>query len=127
MRAVALGATAIALTAGCAARQTIDLVPFRKMAESAPCAEIRNRMLVIDGGMVLWDRQGACSDNAYAQTLFGGTPALVLCRTHDSIAGPQKSCDDASRAEMFDTILANLHAEDLGLGREHTVERVKDP
>ena len=93
------------------------------MARKGICAERRNRLFLIDGKTVLWDRAGNCADNAYEQTWFGSSPDQVICRVHDSIAGPRKTCDP-SRAAEFDTILENLDAPDLGLGTEHRVETI---
>ncbi len=101
-----------------------DLAPFKAMARSASCADITNRLFLIDGKLVFWDIEGNCADGAYAHTLFGGTVDDVLCDSHDSIAGPVGSCQDDAYREMFDTIVANLDKPDLGLGSEHTVEEI---
>jgi hypothetical protein len=103
---------------------TFDLAPFREMAKSAGCADIRNRLFLIDDQIVFWDIEGNCSDAAYNQTLFGTTPDQVLCIFHDSIAGPVKDCPDESYQDLFDLMTANLDKPDLGLGPEHTVEPV---
>jgi hypothetical protein len=96
---------------------------FIKMAQEDSCTDIRNRLFLIDGKQVFWDRAGKCGDMAYAQTLFGATPEQVLCSVSDSIAGPRTFCaDDQSRA-LFDTIEKNLDKADLGLSG-HKVERV---
>ncbi|MFL6672346.1 MAG: hypothetical protein ACJ8LG_03525 [Massilia sp.] len=96
---------------------------FIKLAQEADCTDIRNRLFLIDGKQVFWDRAGKCGDAAYAQTLFGATPEQVLCSVSDSIAGPRSFCaDDQSRA-LFDTIQKNLDKADLGLAG-HKVERV---
>ncbi len=102
----------------------LDLSPFRTMVAGATCANIRNRLCIIDGSMVLWDRRGDCPDNSYELTLFGATPKALLCRAHDSIAGPQRSCEDARGQAIFDTASEHLDAPDLGLGAEHTVEMI---
>ncbi len=88
------------------------------------CADIHNRLFLIDDQLVFWDIAGNCADASYSQILFGSTPDEILCRLNDSIAGPMKSCDDESYQEMFDTITANLDQPDLGLGEAHTVEAV---
>jgi hypothetical protein len=99
------------------------LSEFVKMAQGESCAGIRNRLFVIDGKQVFWDRAGNCPDNSYAQALFGVAPGQVACQASDSIAGPRTSCaDDKSRA-LFDTILKNLDKPDLGLAG-HKVEQV---
>ena len=101
----------------------IPIQPFQDLARKSICAETRNRLFLIDGNSVLWDRAGACPDNAYEKTWFGTTPADVLCRLQDSIAGPRKTCDPSHAAE-FDTMIENIDAPDLGLGKSHRVEKI---
>jgi hypothetical protein len=96
---------------------------FVKMAQAAGCADIRNRLFVIDDKQVFWERVGNCPDNSYDRVLFGLAPEQVACKASDSIAGPRTFCaDDKSRA-LFDTILLNLDKADLGLAG-HKVEPV---
>jgi hypothetical protein len=100
-----------------------DLEPFRELARDASCANIVNRLFLIDREMVFWDRRGNCMDASYAHTLYGGTVDTILCYDGDSIAGLQYSCEDPFK-EMFDTITANLDESDLGLGENHKVEKI---
>jgi hypothetical protein len=99
------------------------LEPFVTAARAAPCADLRNRLFVIDKTYVFADVAGNCSDASYSQTLYGATPDKVLCSAYDSIAGPRSSCTDAKLTAMFDTMRKNLDQKDLGLGKEHTVEQ----
>lgn len=98
--------------------------------ESSSCAQLRNRVLHIrdathqEQDVVLLDQSGFCADASYRQLLFGGTGDKQLCEYADSIAGPQKNCAAPARAEMFDTILANLDQADLGLGSGYYVRQV---
>jgi hypothetical protein len=110
------------LVAGCAAAG-IAVKPFQDVARKSPCTQTGNRLYLIDGKSVLWDRAGHCPDNAYEQTWFGATPDEVLCRARDTIAGPRKTCDPL-RSDEFDTMIENLDAPDLGLGGGHKVERI---
>jgi hypothetical protein len=110
------------LSAACATT-AIAVKPFQDVARKSPCTETKNRLFLIDGTSVLWDRAGNCPDNAYEQTWYGATPGEVLCRAQDSIAGPRKTCDP-SRAAEFDTMIENLDAPDLGLGGGHKVRRI---
>lgn len=105
----------------------IDLTPFKEMASRGPCADIRNRLFLIDGQLVLWDTAGHCADAAYAQWLFGSTVDARLCGFHDSIAGPIKTCQDERYREIFDTMIANLDKPDLGLGPKHQVQLIPFP
>lgn len=102
----------------------LDLAPFQKMAREGPCADIRNRLFLIDGQWVFWDREGRCADAAYSQTLFGATVNDRLCDLHDSIAGPLKRCQEERYRQMFDTIIVNLDKPDLGLGPSHQVQPI---
>jgi len=105
-------------------RTEIDLTPFKAIARGGPCTNIRNRLFLIDGQLVFWDRAGNCSDAAYGETLFGSTINDALCSFHDSIAGPIKTCQDDRYQGMFDTMIANLDKPDLGLGPRHKVQPI---
>lgn len=102
----------------------IDLTPFKELAKSADCADIHNRLYLIDRQLVFWDRAGDCPDNSYAQKLYGSKIDNLLCDAHDSIAGPVINYLDDRYREMFDTIRANLDQPDLGLGPDHTVQSI---
>jgi hypothetical protein len=103
----------------------VDLAPFKEMATNSPCADIRNRLFLIDDQLVFWDVAGNCADASYSETLYyGSSPDQVLCSFHDSIAGPMKDCEDEQYQELFDTITENRDAPDLGLGEAHTVQTV---
>jgi hypothetical protein len=102
----------------------IDLSPFKEMAKQAECSDVRNRLFLIDGTLVFWDRQGGCPDAAYAQQLFGSRIDDVLCDVHDSIAGPVSTCRDDDYRELFETLIGNLDRPDLGLGSAHTVQQI---
>jgi hypothetical protein len=96
---------------------------FIKLAQEENCADVKNRLFVIDGKQVFWDRAGKCGDNSYAQRLYGATADQVLCSASDSIAGPKTFCVDDKARELFDTIQKNLDKADLGLAG-HKVERL---
>ncbi len=99
--------------------------------ETTSCVESRNRVVLIQSGgnpdqrWVLLDQAGACADASYRQVLFGGQDGdEVLCSNAESIAGPQRDCAAKGHAAMFDTILANLDDEDLGLGAAYNIAQV---
>lgn len=102
----------------------VDLTAFKEMARAANCAETRNRLFLVDGTLVFWDRGGNCPDAAYSQILFERAVDRVLCDLHDSIAGPVGRCHDDRYRGMFETMVANLEASDLGLGPGHTVQPI---
>lgn len=128
-------AAAILLT-GCAARSTqsveapsptanssIDTQPFLNMASSVSCADIQNRLYIIDDRYVFWASKGNCDDGGYAYILFGVTPQEKLCSLADSFVGPQRSCQ-SELDSFFQTILDNLDQPDLGLGDARRVHLV---
>jgi hypothetical protein len=98
---------------------------FIKLARGASCSDIRNRLFVIDGKQVFWDKQGNCPDNGYSHTLYGRSASDVQCTSNDSIAGPVTSCANTAMRPLFDTMLKNLDKADLGLGSEHKVEQIE--
>jgi len=126
----ALLPTALLLLAGWTCRlgeqrsTAIDLAPFKAIAKAGACADVRNRLFLIDDQWVFWDREGTCADAAYGETLYGNTPGEILCDFHDSIAGPVKDCQGEGYLVLFDTMTANLDKPDLGLGSGHTVQPV---
>lgn len=97
---------------------------FADMAHKAICTDFKNRLVLIDGKQVFWDRAGNCPDMGYEQVLYGASPQEVLCSRADSIAGPQLACKDEGARPLFDVILQNLDKDDLGIGFSHTVERI---
>jgi hypothetical protein len=100
------------------------IAAFADMAHKAICTDFKNRLVLIDGKQVFWDRAGNCPDMGYEQVLYGASPQEVLCSRADSIAGPQLACKDESARPLFDVILQNLDKDDLGIGFSHTVERI---
>nr|WP_315487182.1 protease complex subunit PrcB family protein [uncultured Undibacterium sp.] len=100
---------------------------FINLAKDASCANIKNRLFVIDQKQVFWDKAGSCADAAYSQTLYGATPQTILCSNADSIAGPRLTCSDTSSESLFKTMLRNLDKADLGLGSQHQVQQIVVP
>lgn len=107
-----------------AAPRAVDVAAFKELASRSDCADARNRLYVVDGRLVFWDREGSCTDAAFSLMLFGPSPDRELCRIQDSIAGTVESYRDASYKTEFGTMVANHDRPDLGLGPHHTVERI---
>jgi hypothetical protein len=105
-------------------KTSIGLDVFKNMASNATCSDITNKLFVIDNQMVFWITEGICPDASYVYTLFGITPDEVLCKRFDSIAGPQEQCNDEDFREIFQIIVDNLDADDLGLDVNHIVTEV---
>lgn len=96
-----------------------DPALFVAMAGRSACAGSANRLFVIDNRYVYWDRGASCQDQT--QRLYGNTTEQLLCVQADSNKIPYTNCIDASVRTLFDTILGNRQAADLGLGARHTV------
>ncbi|EKD49491.1 MAG: hypothetical protein ACD_63C00125G0009 [uncultured bacterium] len=101
----------------------VNLESFKKLARGAVCADKKNELFLIDGRLVFWTTQGNCNDSSYSSVLFEGNVDNEVCSYGDSIAGPMETCDDEYK-ELFQRILSNLDASDLGLGDEHKVEAI---
>ncbi len=102
----------------------IDLEPFKAMARTqTSCADLMNRLLLIDDELVLWDRRGSCPDIPLLLDLFGETPEQSLCYLY-GWADSHMFCPDPRYHDAFETIFQNLDEPDLGLGNDHRVELV---
>ena len=101
---------------------------FIKLARAAGCSDFANRLYVIDGKQVFWERAGNCADASYNHVLYGLTPQNEQCSVSDSIAGARTSCKDESQRSLIETIVRNLDKPDLGTGRkvEYVVFSPKD-
>ena len=97
---------------------------FIALANTASCAQTRNRLFLIDDKQMFWDRVGTCADASYSQTLYGVTPQSILCSSSDSIAGPRTNCTDEKYRAVFVQINQNLDKPDLGLGSAHQVTQL---
>lgn len=100
----------------------MSVAAFITMAKESPCHQIKNKLFLIDGTLMFWDRAGRCPDNAHEQTLFGSKPEEVLATSYDSIAGPKTDIRDEKYRALYTTIMANREAPDLGLGSSHQVQ-----
>ena len=128
LRGALLAALVLAL-AGCGHHDTlsgpgVDYAGFEEAARHAPCADVRNRLFLIDHALVFWDRAGSCYDAAYTETLYRGRIDRVLCTVYDSFAGRVESYPDSTYRPLFQTVLAHLDRPDLGLGPAHTVQPI---
>jgi hypothetical protein len=105
---------------------TVDTAAFIKLAQSATtCSEAKNRLWLIDGKEVFWDRASSkCPDMNWSQALYGATPQAQLCSAADSIAGPVTTCANDTVRALFDTITKSSESPTLGLDASHTVEAI---
>jgi len=113
------------LLAGCAGPvpdTPLDTGPFIALASKAPCPSTGNRLFAIDQKYVYWDRGASCADQV--QRLYGTDAGKPLCVHVHSATGPYTSCSDASARALFDIILANRQAADLGLGAGRVVAQI---
>ena len=56
-------------------------------------------MYVIDQKMIFWDTEGGCADASFSIALYGTTPQQVLCKSVDSIFGPNGGSVATTRCE----------------------------
>ncbi|WMW81620.1 hypothetical protein RF679_04890 [Undibacterium cyanobacteriorum] len=101
-----------------------DTTAFQNLAKDTSCAELENRLFVIDQQYVLSEKIGNCADARYRQTLYGKSPDNILCTNVDSIAGPRYSCNDTSLSPLFRQIINNLDIANLGLDNTHQVQQI---
>ena len=109
-----------------------ELGPFVEMALSAPCASLRNRLVLIDHKLVFWDVAGECADASYQRSLFpsafepsfGSNPDNSLCHVGDSIGGRVSHCANPAYEQIFNTTDAHHENADLGLGSGHVLQDV---
>ncbi len=102
----------------------LDTNAFIAIANDNTCANLQNRLFVIDQQYVLSEKLGTCSDARYRQTLFGKSPSNIVCSNYDSIAGPRFECSDPSASTLFKRAIENLDLPDLGLGPDHQVQAI---
>lgn len=100
---------------------------FLNIAKDASCANIKNRLFLIDQKYVLWDKSSTCADASYAQQLYGNSPQTLICSNADSIAGPRTTCTDKTIESLFKVMIQNLDKADLGLGNAHQVQTIAIP
>ena len=104
------------------AKSQVDENAFIQLALQATCADIKNKLYVVDQVLVLSDRAGSCPDASFGQVLYGRTVNDVYCTNQDSVAGAVKHCDMVAYQSMFDTMITNLAKPDLGLGPTHSIK-----
>lgn len=92
----------------------IDTSQFVALVNEAPCPAGGNQLYVIDNRYVFWERGPTCQDQVLR--LYGRTPNDLQCIHSESVTGPYTNCNNAAVRRIFDTILANRKAPDLGLG-----------
>lgn len=100
------------------------LVSLKRVAKAADCADISNRLFVIDGKLVFWDRRGECPDNRYSYELRDLSTDAMVCNVRDTFGGPLGECSSPEFQSLLNVISANLGKADLGLGASHRVQTV---
>jgi hypothetical protein len=108
--------------------QSVPLVlnpqEFIDIANGASCADLRNRLFVIDQKHVFWDKASNQADASFSQVLFGNNPHIILCSRADSVNGPRTFYNDEEYRTLFQTISENVDRQDLGLGRWHHIQQL---
>ena len=102
----------------------IEFDVFKNMARNTTCADITNKLFIIDNQILFWVVEGNCPDASYSYTLFGNNPDEILCKRYDSIAGPQEQCNNDNYLEIFQIIVDNIDADNLGLDATQKVSEI---
>lgn len=105
----------------------LNTTDFIAIASGASCANLRNRLFVIDQKHVFWDKASSYADASFSQVLYGNTPQIILCSSADSVVGPRTFYNDEDYRSLFQTIAKNLNKPDLGLGSMHHVQQLTVP
>jgi hypothetical protein len=106
----------------------IDVNGFRGLAAQVPCSGGGVRLFAVDGLLVLWDQRGCPGTFGYADALYGTGPKNLLCSWNGPPSDPYcsnstiEAPDQTSERALFQTLVANEDAPDLGLGPEHLVQ-----
>ncbi len=103
------------------ATNSAALAAFTSAARADICADVRNRLFVIDNKFIFRDTAGTCADSAHAQLLYGATPEQVLCVDGELMG---KVCYHERHQALFLTLSRNAGLPDLGLGNEHSVVEI---
>ena len=103
---------------------SIEFDVFKNMARNTTCADITNKLFIIDNQILFWVVEGNCPDASYLYTLFGNNPDEILCKRYDSIAGPQEQCNNDNYRDIFQIIIDNIDADNLGLDATHKVSEI---
>lgn len=97
---------------------------FIRVAQQEPCGDIKNRLYLIDGKEVFWDRAGNCPDNAYVQRLYGANPQAVLCEMTDTLGDAKTFCANDSMRVLFQQLQRGAGQPNLGLDASHKVQLI---
>ena len=103
---------------------SIEFDVFKNMARNTTCADITNKLFIIDNQILFWVVEGNCPDASYSYTLFGNNPDEILCKRYDSIVGPQEQCNNDNYQEIFQIIIDNIDTDNLGLDATHKVSEI---
>ena len=99
----------------------VDIAAFQAAAREASCAELRNKLFMIDRHLVFWDTESDCADAYWYKALYGCTLDDQLCCYRSTVAGARWEYTDSSYQFLFETIVTNHLQRDLGLGPYHEV------
>jgi hypothetical protein len=113
--------------AGASIPPALNPTDFIAIAKGASCANLRNRLFVIDQKHVFWDKASSYPDASFSQVLYGNSPQIILCSSADSILGPRTFYNDEDYRALFQIIVKNLNKPDLGLDNRHQVQQLTVP
>jgi len=101
-----------------------NMDPFIQMARSASCADMENRIFLIENKLVLTLRHGNCPDASFHIALYQEDPDHILCEFYDSIAGPVKNIYSETFRSMFEIIINNQDQNNFGLGSMYEIVEI---
>jgi hypothetical protein len=114
------------LLAGCTTpppAPVTDTDQFIALDGQAPCAKQGNRLFVIDGTYVYWDRGATCTEQVHR--LYGNTVEALLCVYLNAPQGARTECKEPpSVRTLFETIIKSRLEDGLGLGTAHKLTQL---
>lgn len=97
--------------------------PIAKIIEKMPSDGFYQQdFFLIDNSLIFVKRLSYISDYNYHHLLLDEQGA-ELCSVAGSIAGPRMQCNDATKKDLFQTIIKHMDDHDLGL-TGHTVKLI---
>lgn len=93
-----------------------------QLAKKEPCADVENKLYLINNRFIYWLRKGNCSDNNFAYYLIG-KGLKELCSNIETIDGPKTKYTPGMK-ELFNKIIAHSEETNLGLNSTYTVKLI---
>lgn len=101
-----------------------DISAFVRMARAYECGQRHNRLHVIHATFVLWSTAGTCGNGAPVFQLYALYPEKRVCVKGENVMGPVHSCNTEEQRILFDKMVKNLDAPNLGMDTPDVVYEV---